>query len=843
MPTPPPDTTQTPGGGAGRGGRGQGGRGGGGGAAGEPNPQPYNQVVRGGMTNKVGMIKTHQNGNQLLFEVPKSLLNKDILVLTEIEKTTNNVGQGGQSAGSKVMRFTKRGDRILLQNIAFNIIADPSLPVAKAVENANVPQIVGSYNVEAYNPQDSAAVIDVSQTFLAPPPEISPGAEFQGTPAANRSFIEKAPSWPTNTNVHATLTYAGGGRGGAAGAGRGGGGGGRGGAPPASATIGMMWTFYKLPDTPMMPRLFDDRVGFFSSTQTDYGLDVPRSKQTRYIARYRLECSDRREGNLCYPKKPIVYYVDPATPTKWIPWIKRAIEDWQPAFEAAGFKQAIIAKDAPTAQEDPDWSYSDARYSVIDWLPSSTENASGPHISDPRSGEIMNAHVQLYHNVLNLARDWYFTQAGPNDPRAQKLPLPDDLMGRLLEYVVAHEVGHTIGLQHDQKGSGTYEVDSLRSPTWVHKMGHTPSIMDYSRFNYVAQPEDKVDPADLIPKVGPYDIFAIAWGYKPIPTAKTMWDEIATLDQWARVQDNTPWLRFATVDAGGTDPEENTEAVGDKDPMKSAMLGQKNIKRVMDNLLAATSTNPYETIDDLQELYNRVVGQWRTEMSHVTTQIGGATTQEKYNDQPGARFFPVSKAKEKEAVKFINENVFKTPQFLVPEAITRRVEPAGSISRVTSAQTSILNSLINEGKMNRLVEYEALSAPGTAYSLIEYLGDIRQGVFTELATPTPKVDAFRRALQRSYLETVKSRLNPPAADSAAGGRGGGGGGRGGRGGGRGGLGDARGVLRGELRQLDAQLKLAIPKASDKATKLHFEDLRTEIADILKGKLGEGEVDQ
>jgi hypothetical protein len=789
------------------------------------------------MVNKTGMIKTHQTGNQLLFEIPRSLLNKDILVLTEIEKTTNNVGQGGQSAGSRVMRWNRRGDRILLQNIAFNIIADPSLPVAKAVENANLPQIVGSFNVEAYNPQDSAAVIDVSSLFLTPPQELSPGAEFTGQPAAGRSFIEKAPSWVSNTNVHATLTYStAAGRGGAAGGG-GGGRGGRGGGPPPSATIGMLWTFYKLPDTPMMPRLFDDRVGFFSSTQTDYGLDVPRAKQTRYIARYRLECSDQKVGNLCVPKKPIVYYVDPATPPKWIPYIKRAIEDWQVAFAEAGFYKGIVAKDAPTPAEDPDWSISDARYSVIDWLPSSTENASGPHVSDPRSGEILNAHVQLYHNVLNLGRDWYITQAGPNDPRAQKLPLPDSLMGRLLEYVVAHEVGHTIGLQHDMKGSGTYEVDSLRSPTWVAKMGHTPSIMDYSRFNYVAQPEDKIDVQYLIPGIGPYDKFAIRWGYTPITTAKTMWDEVHTLSQWAMIQDTQPWLRFTTVDAAGTDPEDNTEAVGDKDPAKAAELGQRNIKRVMGFITAATSTDPDATVDELQELYGRAVSQWRTEMSHVATQIGGATSQEKYVGQPGPRFIPVPRQKQKDAVKFINENVFKTPQFLVPEGITRRLEPTGSIPRVTQAQTSLLNALLDQGRMNRLVEYDALSTtPGSTYPLTEYLGDVRAGVWGELSQPAPKVDAFRRALQRSYMDLVKTRLNPPTAPADTAGGGGRGGGRGGRGG-AGGLGDARGVLRGELRALDQLLKLAIPKATDRATRLHLEDMRTEIDGILKGKVG------
>jgi hypothetical protein len=812
----------------------QGGGGGGrgaaaGGALAAPSPQPYERVITKEAKSKKGVFTVHQVGERFYYEIPKEELGKEFLWNTQIAKTTLGAGYGGGELTDRVVAWELHNNRVFLRDINYAIAADPKAPIAMAVKNANNDTIIMAFNVAAYA-KDGAPVIDVSRLFNTDVQEFSPRQRLGATAFdASRSFIDHISAFPENIEAESTMTYT---RtaGGTAAAGRGGNALGGGQMRPGSATIVLHHSMVKLPEKPMMPRLFDRRVGYFTTQREDYSHDEYRVEQVRYIARWRLEKKDPNAA-VSEPVKPIVYYIDAATPKKWVPWLKKGVEDWQQAFEAAGFKNAIIAKDMPTPEQDPDWSPEDVRHSVIRWLPSTTENASGPHISDPRTGEILNADIQFYHNVMNLARDWYFVQVGPLDPRAQKLPLPDELMGRLLEYVVCHEVGHTLGFQHNMKASAEYPADKVRDKDWVHKMGHTPSIMDYSRFNYVAQPEDRIAVEDLVPRIGPYDIWATHWGYAPIPGANTPDEEKKTLDQWSREQDNTPWYRFSTANAAGSDPGDETEAVGDQDAVKSTALGLKNLQRVSKMLMSATAWKEGETYDDLSETYGRMINQWQLEMNHVAQIVGGFYSQEKVVGQEGRVFTLVPRAHQEEAVKFLLDNAFTTPLWMVDPEILRRIEATGVLTRIRNAQNAVLTQLLNSSRFARLMEQQTIDG-SAAYRPADLLASVRKGIWKELDGPQVKIDAYRRNLQHAYLDLVNNKINPapaavPALPQA-------GGGRGGRGA-PASSDDEKPFYRAELRALNASITAAISKAADHDTKAHLEAARDQIAKILDPK--------
>ena len=774
----------------------------------------YKEIITKEAITDKGLFDIHKVKDKYYYEINDSLLGREMLMVTRIAKTASGLGFGGGKQNTQVLRWQKKDSKILLRVVSHNIVASDSLPVSEAVLNSNFEPILYSFKIESKGIDSVSTLIDVTKLFnedvkpLGFPQSRRKGYKISSL-NSKKSFIESIKSYPENIESRHVKTY-------------------NSSSPPSNSSTGTISleinnSMILLPKTPMKRRYFDQRVGWFARSQVDYGLDVQESKSLKYLDRWRLEVKDEdlekfENGELVTPKKQIVYYIDRATPVKWRKYLKQGIEDWQVAFEEAGFKNAIIAKDPPTKEEDPEWSPEDVRYSVVRYLASPIPNANGPHVSDPRSGEILESDINWYHNVMTLLRNWFFVQTAAINEDARGVSFDDEVMGRLIRFVSAHEVGHTIGLPHNMGSSSAYPVDSLRSASFTKKFGTAPSIMDYARFNYIAQPEDKG--VALMPDIGVYDKHAVRWGYRPIPDAKTAKDEKKTLDKWIRDNENSLMHRFGSA---GIDPSSQTEDLGD-DAVKASEYGILNLKRIVPNLTKWTSEDGKD-YSDLQTMYGQVLTQFNRYMGHVSSNIGGVYQYYKTYDQEGPVYTHVKKSHQKKCMNFLNDQLFETPTWMIDNNILNKIEFAGITNRIRSTQSRTLNSILDFGKMARLIENEAINGKN-AYSLIDMMSDLKKGIWKELYSHKT-IDVYRRNLQFAYLDRISYIMNEEQGSLPSWARG------------RVtsvkvSQSDIRTIAVGQLLELKKDIKRH-KNRSDKMTKMHLDMAMAKINKILVGK--------
>lgn len=717
----------------------------------KPDPiKPYSRVITKEAKTDKGVFWVHRVDDKFYFEIPTNELGKDFLWVTQIARTQAGFGYGGGTpVGNRVVRWEVRDKDVLLRDVKYTIRAEGTDSVRHAVEDTSVPAIIRKLPIAALG-TNKAPVIDVSEFFVSDLSEFSAKNALSSSGAdRSRSFIDRIKAFPKNIETKVTMTYALGGgisiTPGSTNAPRR--------DPSQSAvTVQLHHSMVRLPEKPMQPRERDARVGYFNLGFEDFASDEHQVKEVRYITRWRLEKKDP-DAEVSEPKKPIVYHIGRGVPDKWRPFIKKGVEMWQPAFEAAGFKNAILAKNAPTEAEDPDWDAEDARYSTIQWLPSTTENAMGPHVHDPRTGEILESDILVYHNILKLNRDWYFVQASPMDARAQKLPMPDDLVGELLAYVIAHEVGHTLGFPHNMKGSSAYTVEQLRDPEFTKQNGTEASIMDYGRFNYVSQPGDG---AKLIPVIGPYDFFALEWGYKQFQGATNPALEKPHLDKLAARQIDNPMLRFGDPNPA-VDPSQQTEDLG-SDAVKATELGLKNIARVAAYLVSATCKEG-EDYDLLENMYTQLMRQRDRELGHVANVVGGVVQNNLWFGQRDHVFDPVPADRQRAAVALLTEHALKVPDYLVNPDIINRIDPDGVADRILGSQRLLLANLLDDARMKRMSDHA--NRTKDAYAPAALLDDLHAGIFGAWKQGE-NLTLYRRNLQRATVEL----LGTPASSTS-----------------------------------------------------------------------------
>ncbi len=802
-------------------------------------PKPYKDVITEKAVTQYGLFTVHKVDDKWYFELPDSLFNREILAITRFDKApAGSRSYGGEKVNEQTIRWEKGpSDNVFLRVMTIVSVApDSSQPIAQAVRNSNVDPIAAAFEIKAYGKDSNSVVIDVTDFFKLDNQPVSLSPDFKrrynlGGISAERSFISYIHSYPLNTEVRTLKTYS------ASGAPSGMGFGSTATSLPAAEVAGAVTmelnnSFIMLPEIPMRKRLFDPRVGYFASEYSVYTDAQQKSETSTFIHHWRLEPKEKdlarwKKGELVEPKKPIIFYIDPATPKQWRPYLIAGINDWQSAFEKAGFKNAILGKEWP--ETDSTMNLEDARFSVVRYFASDVENAYGPNEADPRTGEILTSNIGWYHNVMKLLHDWYMIQTGAVDPRARKMKFDDSLMGTLIRFVSSHEIGHTLGLRHNMGSSSQTPVEKLRDKAWVEANGHTASIMDYARFNYVAQPEDNISPKGLYPRIGPYDNWAIQWGYKMIPGTKSADEDKKILNRW--IIDSlkaNPRLWYGG-ESQNFDPRSQTEDLSDN-AIKASEYGILNLKKIIVQLPVWTKEEA-DTYENLEDIYAQLIGQFSRYMNHVSKNVGGIYETFKSVEQPGDIYAPTPKSIQEQAVNFLQKQLFETPYWLLDKNILNKISSPASSELVSNTQSSVLNSLLSSSRLFRMEAMSDRFGKTVVYGPDDLVTELENGLWKELNNPQHAIDPFRRNLQKQYVDDLINLMNPPQPSIPAG--------------------LPRGLIilfgtdikntdipsiaRGHLTALRSRIVGASNASSDKLSKYHLQDIAERIKQALNPK--------